>query len=185
MVVGVDEVGRGCLAGPVCVAAVALDAIIPGLKDSKKLSPLKRQAFARQIKYDARAIGIGWAPHSYIDQFGLTAALAWAAKKALLSTAQPIETVLLDGNHNYIGDPRVKTIINGDDLEPSISAASIIAKVARDAYMARISMLYPNYGFERHVGYGTVVHKAALFAHGPCALHRMSFLPLQGLSRVD
>ncbi len=185
MIAGVDEVGRGCLAGPVCVAAVVLNNTISGLKDSKKLNPLKRQAFARQIKYHAQAIGIGWAPHSYIDQFGLTAALAYAAKKALIATRQPIETVLLDGNHNYIGEARVKTIINGDDLVPSISAASIIAKVARDAYMARMSRLYPVYGFERHVGYGTVIHKAALLAHGPCPLHRMSFMPLQGIRRVD
>ena len=181
MIVGIDEVGRGCLAGPVCVAAVALKQPIDGVKDSKLLSKLQRQVLAYEIRQQALVIGIGWASHAIIDQQGLTAALRLAAIQAL-TVCGPVDEILLDGNHNYIGDRRVKTIVHGDSVIPAISAASIIAKVARDTYMAAMAQRFPQYGFERHVGYSTAVHKLALQTAGPCAIHRMSFMPLQVLN---
>ena len=185
MIVGIDEVGRGCLAGPVCVAAVALTQKIPGVTDSKKLKSTEREMLAALIKQKAIAIGIGWASHAVIDEHGLTAALRQAALMALQPLTAEATEILLDGNHNYIGDSRVATIINGDGLVPVISAASIVAKVARDHYMACISKRFPDYGFERHVGYGTPEHRAALHMVGPCAIHRMSFAPLRVLSSVN
>lgn len=184
MIVGVDEVGRGCLAGPVCVAAVAMHPSLEGIvDDSKKLSAAHRQVIAQLIKEEA-AVGIGWASAGYIDQHGLTAALRQAALLALDDLRVTPHEILLDGNSNYIGDARVRTIIHGDAIEPAIAAASIVAKVARDSYMRIMGeLLYGGYGFEAHVGYGTAVHRAAIAQLGPCDLHRMSFAPLK--SYVD
>lgn len=185
MIVGVDEVGRGCLAGPVCVAAVVLDEPIADLTDSKLLSRAERTRLALLIKSQAKAIGIGWAPHTFIDQHGLTAAQRFAALQALGEFRAVVHTILLDGKHNYIGDTRVKTIVRGDSIEPSISAASIVAKVARDAYMARMHHRFPEYGFGQHVGYATPQHRQMLERLGPCLLHRLSFVTLRNLSSVD
>lgn len=185
MIVGIDEVGRGCLAGPVCVAAVALPRPIDGVKDSKELTREQRIAFARLIKQEAYVIGIGWSSHQIVDRLGLTVALRQAALQAISAFDSQIEEILLDGNHNYIGDPRVRTIIHGDALEPAISAASVVAKVARDNYMAAMAKRFPAYGFEQHVGYATPGHKLALQSTGPCAIHRLSFMPLRELAGVD
>ena len=184
MIIGIDEVGRGCWAGPVCVAAVALEGIIPGLADSKKLTSEQREILAAQIRRQATYIGLGWASHKIIDKFGLTVALRRAAKQALRAFPRDYQQILLDGNFNYIGFKRVTTIIKGDDKEPIISAASIIAKVARDRYMYAISRNYPQYGFERHVGYGTLFHRNAIKKLGPSKIHRMSWTPLRGESIV-
>lgn len=185
MTIGVDEVGRGCLAGPVCVAAVVLDGAIEGLRDSKLLTRGRREQLARLIRTQARAIGIGWASRSFIDQHGLTAAQKLAATRALAAVGGSPTAILLDGKHNYIGDGRVKTIVGGDALEPSISAASIIAKVARDAYMVRMHQRFPAYGFSSHVGYATPQHRSALQASGPCLLHRLSFVTLRNLGSAN
>jgi len=120
-----------------------------------------------QIRQSARLVGIGWASSAYIDAYGITAALKQAALSALKPFEEYAELVLLDGNHNYIEDPRVVTIVDGDFSIPLISAASIIAKVARDQYMELLSTKFPEYGFERHVGYGTAMHRAALATFGP------------------
>jgi ribonuclease HII len=184
MIVGVDEVGRGCWAGPVCVGVVILDdnAPIAGLDDSKKLTAKTRELLALQIKRNAQYVSLGWASPQVIDSHGLTFALRVAALRAL----QPLEAiateVLLDGSFNYIKDPRVTTIVGGDGSVPAISAASIVAKVARDSYMQALALRFPGYGFERHVGYGTAVHKAALTELGASIFHRMSFAPLARLS---
>lgn len=185
MTVGIDEVGRGCLAGPVCVAAVALSRPIAGVKDSKELTREQRVVLAQQIKQEATVVGIGWSSHQVVDRLGLTVALRQAALQAVSTCDSIIEEILLDGNHNYIGDPRVRTIVRGDSLESAISAASIVAKVARDNYMTAMSQRFPAYGFERHVGYATTAHKLALQAAGPCAIHRLSFMPLKELAGVD
>lgn len=183
MIVGIDEVGRGCIAGPVCVAAVGWDEELSGVADSKTLSAVRRVALAEAIRQQATMVGIGWAGHELIDRLGIVAALCQAARQALAPFGQP-EVILLDGSHNYLGDPSVKTIIDGDASVPLISAASIIAKVARDTYMQAIARQFPGYGFERHVGYLTKAHRAALETLGPCLVHRRSFAPVRELIHV-
>lgn len=184
MIIGIDEVGRGSWAGPVCVAAVALgDKCIPGLTDSKKLSVEQRGQLALQIKQMASFIGVGWADAQVVDAEGLTAALRLAARQAVAAACKA-DTLLLDGHFDYIGDSRVTTIVKGDDSEPAISAASIVAKVARDNYMKAMAVKHTGYGFERHVGYGTVLHRAALATHGPTVIHRMSFAPLRAMTET-
>ncbi len=180
MIVGVDEVGRGCWAGPVCVAAVAQHDGLEGLvDDSKKLSAAQRHVIARLVK-EQTAVGIGWASPAFIDKYGLTAALKYAAIRAIIDLGPPVDEILLDGNSNYLGDKRVRTIVHGDAIEPVIAAASIVAKVARDNYMQVLGeSKFAGYGFESHVGYGTAVHRAALADMGPCIIHRMSFAPLK------
>jgi ribonuclease HII len=183
MIIGIDEVGRGCWAGPVCVGAVALDDTSPiaGLADSKKLSAKKRAQLTPLIKQSALYVGIGWAPVEAIDKIGINGALRLAALDALRHLkgySGPLE-IILDGRENYIGDPRIQTLVDGDALVPAISAASIIAKVARDNYMTAMEACYPEYGFARHVGYGTAQHRTALMAYGPSRIHRMSFAPMK------
>lgn len=178
MVIGVDEVGRGCLAGPVCVAAVALDIDLPGLNDSKKLSSKQRNTLALAVKQRAQYIGIGWASHRLIDELGIVRALR-VAGKAATAACLSAELILLDGNHNYLDDERVVTYVRGDAEVPAIAAASIIAKVARDAFMAAAGKRYPQYGFEQHVGYATAAHVRQLALLGPTPIHRLSFAPLK------
>ncbi|HSX28657.1 MAG TPA: ribonuclease HII [Candidatus Saccharimonadales bacterium] len=184
MIIGVDEVGRGCLAGPVCVAAVALSSPITGLDDSKKIPAPKRKKLSIEIKQLAEYVGIGWAQPKEVDRHGIVGALRLAAERALAGVNDRATRILLDGNSNYLHDTRVTTIIGGDGLEDCISAASIVAKVARDSYMQAVDALFPQYGFASHVGYGTKAHRLAITTHGPCALHRMSFAPLKTLSYV-
>jgi len=184
MIVGIDEVGRGCIAGPVCVAAVAWGCDLSGVADSKALSAARRTALADAIKRHSAAVGIGWASHEVVDQFGIVAALRQAAFQAL-ARFEYIDKILLDGNHNYLEDPRAETIIGGDAKVPLISAASIIAKVARDNYMLAASRQFPGYGFEKHVGYLTKAHQLALQELGACAIHRRSFAPVKDLASVN
>lgn len=186
MIVGVDEVGRGCWAGPLTVAAVAMHNSLEGIvDDSKKLSAAQRQVIAQLVK-EQTSVGLGWASPAYIDAHGLTAALKYAAEQALQNLNVEIDQILLDGNSNFLGDTRVKTIIHGDAIEPVIGAASIVAKVARDNYMQVMGgARFGGYGFESHVGYGTAVHRAALAELGPCDIHRMSFAPLRAIANVN
>jgi ribonuclease HII len=187
MIVGVDEVGRGCWAGPVCVGAVVAHDDLRGLvDDSKKLSAAQRQVIAQLVK-EQTTVAVGWASPAFIDAHGLTAALKHAALQALAQIPGVVTEILLDGNSNYVGDKRVRTIIGGDSVEPSIAAASIVAKVARDSYMQVMSAQrrFARYGFDTHVGYGTALHRAALAEIGPSELHRMSWAPLKAMSRVD
>lgn len=175
-----DEVGRGCWAGPVMVGAVILAVPIDGLRDSKLLSAKQRDKLATVIYSSAQASAIGEASHHEIDELGLTAALSLAYQRALLGITVAFDEITIDGSYNFLPNvPNVRTVIKADDLEPAVSAASIIAKVARDAYMTEIAGTYPGYSFERHVGYGTAAHAAALNRLGACELHRRSFEPVR------
>jgi ribonuclease HII len=182
MIVGIDEVGRGAWAGPMVVGAVVLGKEIPGLTDSKKLTAKKRQQLSREIRESAASIGLGWVSASKIDEIGLSAALTLATQRALAEITVDYEQIIIDGTIDFIQDSRVTTLAKADLLVPSVSAASIIAKVARDYYMAtKAHKRYPDYGFAAHVGYGTAAHRAALATHGVTDIHRKSFAPIRTL----
>ncbi len=175
---GVDEAGRGPLAGPVCAAAVILPPYlqIPGLNDSKKLSDQRRRELAPVIREQAVAYGIGFASHTEIDEINILQATFLAMERALAQLPVRPELVLLDGNREKDFGLPVKTIVKGDSRSASIAAASILAKVARDDWMLQCAMEYPNYGFETHKGYGTRAHYDALRTYGPTPIHRRTFL---------
>jgi ribonuclease HII len=180
MIVGIDEVGRGCWAGPLVAGAVLLDQPIAGLRDSKKLTKLQRQRLNVHIRDQAIAYGLGWVSPAEVDQLGLTAAVQVAMERALACIGAPYEQIVVDGNYNFLRDnPKSTCRVRADDTVPAVSAASIIAKVARDIYMTQMAKVHPGYAFERHVGYGTAAHSAALIALGVCNLHRTSFAPIR------
>ncbi len=186
MIIGIDEVGRGCWAGPLVAGAVLLDTPLRGLRDSKKLTRLQRERLDVQIRKKARAIGLGWVTSEELDLIGMTEAVRLAMRRALAKINVPYERVIIDGNYNYLKDvPQTSALIKADDIVPSVSAASIVAKVARDAWMYRVAQDFPEYGFESHVGYGTPGHRRALARHGVCNLHRRSFLPIQKLLELQ
>lgn len=178
LICGVDEAGRGPLAGPVCAAAVILppNLNIPGLNDSKKLSDKKRREIFPLIKEQAIAYGIAFADHSEIDAINILQATYLAMERAIKQLRIKPEFALIDGNRAKDFGLPVKTVVHGDSLSASIAAASILAKVTRDDYMEQIALTYPEYKFEVHKGYGTKAHYEALDSFGPCAIHRMSFL---------
>lgn len=178
LICGVDEAGRGPLAGPVCAAAVILPPhlVIPGLDDSKKLSDKRRRALAPIIREQALAYGIGMATHLEIDEINILQATFLAMERALAQLKIRPDYVLLDGNREKDFGLPVQTIVKGDSLSANIAAASVLAKVTRDDYMVEMARQYPEYGFEIHKGYGTRAHYQALTAYGPCAIHRRSFL---------
>jgi ribonuclease HII len=183
-VVGIDEAGRGCWAGPLVAAAVRLREPIAGLDDSKRLNRRQREHLAVEIRQKAD-YGIGWVSAKEIDEIGLTKATANAMSEALAQIDAPYDKVIIDGIYNYLPSvERVETLAKADSLIPEVSAASLIAKVARDKYMHAIAKDYPNYQFERHVGYGTALHHEQLKLHGVCDLHRLSYKPLQALIKV-
>ncbi len=180
MTVGIDEVGRGCLAGPVMAGAVILRKPIIGLRDSKQLTRAQREDMDGQIRALAIAVGLGQASSEEIDTLGMTAAIALAMERALSSIAVEYKEVVIDGSYNFLrANPKARCLTKADLFMPSVSAASIIAKVARDRLMAEAAKQYPNYGFEQHVGYGTLVHRLALQKLGVCDLHRRSFRPVR------
>jgi ribonuclease HII len=182
MIVGIDEVGRGCWAGPLVAGAVLLGDPIPGLADSKKLSKAQRMTLDAEIKLHAIAIGLGWVTPQEIDAVGLTEAVRLAMQRAISEITAPFDQIIIDGNYNFLSnDPRSSCIIKADDSVPAVSAASIVAKVARDTFMSNASLQYPGYAFEKHVGYGTAAHSAALKLQGICDLHRQSFAPIKAL----
>lgn len=178
LICGVDEAGRGPLAGPVCAAAVILPehVDIPGLDDSKKLSDKRRRELFPVIKEKAVAYGIAFADHSEIDEINILQATLLAMEHAMQQLAVRPEYALIDGNREKDFGVPVETVVHGDSLSASIAAASILAKVTRDDYMVELAQKYPEYGFEIHKGYGTKAHYAALQLHGPCPFHRHSFL---------
>lgn len=180
MVAGVDEVGRGPLAGPVVAAAVILRVgSPPGLCDSKKLSARRREALAAEIKISALSWGLGRAEVAEIDCLNILQATHLAMQRAIAALDLQPEVILVDGNRlPRLGIPAV-AVVKGDDRVPEISAASVIAKVARDEEMTELASLHPGYGFEQHKGYGTARHLAALASLGPCDLHRRSFAPVR------
>lgn len=175
---GVDEAGRGPLAGPVCAAAVILprDLVIPGLTDSKKLTDKKRRELYPVIQEQALAYGIAFASEQEIDEINILQATFLAMQRAIDQLNGKADFALIDGNREKDFGLPVKTVIKGDSLSASIAAASILAKVSRDDLMLKMSQTYPEYGFEIHKGYGTKAHYEALRAHGPCPIHRMTFL---------
>lgn len=179
--VGIDEVGRGCLAGPLVAGAVILDGRIRGIKDSKKLTKAEREKFDVIIRRRALAIGIGWVSHEEVDELGMTAAVRLAMHRALHEIEHEYSEVIIDGNYNYLSHVSgTKAIIKADDKVAAVSAASIVAKVARDNWMATVAATqYPHYGFESHVGYATPQHRASIEAHGICELHRRLFAPVR------
>lgn len=179
-VAGADEVGRGPLAGPVVAAAVVLDpACIPaGLNDSKKLTAARREALYAQICATAE-VAVSLAPPARIDRDNIRQATLWALAKAVEGLPRRPALLLVDGNDPPPAPCAVETFVGGDGLIASIAAASIVAKVVRDRLMARLGAAFPAYGFERHMGYGTAQHAAALRAEGPCPHHRQSFAPVR------
>lgn len=178
IICGVDEAGRGPLAGPVCAAAVILppNADIPGLNDSKKLSDKKRRELYPVIKEQAIAYGIAFVDHKTIDEINILQATYLAMGQAIAQLSVKPELALIDGNRAADFGVPTQTVVHGDSLSASIAAASVLAKVSRDDYMLQMADAYPQYDFEIHKGYGTKAHYAALTAHGPSPIHRMSFL---------
>lgn len=175
---GVDEAGRGPLAGPVCAAAVILpEGIeIPGLNDSKKLSDKKRRELFPVIKELAIAYSIVLVDHQVIDDINILQATLSAMEQAIAGLNVKPDLALIDGNREKDFGVPCKTVVHGDSLSASIAAASVLAKVTRDDVMLQMADLYPQYGFEIHKGYGTKAHYEALRAYGPCPIHRMTFL---------
>ncbi len=185
-VAGVDEAGRGPLAGPVVAAAVILsqDHLPQGLTDSKKLSANRREELASDIRSNALAWSVAWSDAAEIDALNILAATMLAMRRAILGLSVMPAHVQVDGNRLpdlRIGGRRLRgeAIIGGDAKVPAISAASIIAKTTRDQIMVRMDRLYPHYEFARHKGYGTEIHRARLQQHGPCEQHRRSFAPVR------
>ena len=178
VICGVDEAGRGPLAGPVCAAAVILPPYleIPGLNDSKKLSDKRRRELAPVIKEKALCYGIAFASHEEIDEINILQATFLAMERALAQLEIKPDLALIDGNREKDFGIPVQTVVKGDSLSASIAAASVLAKVTRDDLMEALAVDYPQYGFEIHKGYGTKAHYAALESHGPSPVHRMSFL---------
>ncbi|QQS19667.1 ribonuclease HII [Candidatus Saccharibacteria bacterium] len=210
--VGLDEVGRGCWAGPLVAAAVAMNDqqdIVTGLRDSKKLSKKQRERLDSDIRSQVKAYGVGWVAPSEIDSLGLTQSVQLAMLRAmneLNKTCPEYDEIIIDGNYNFLANcerldlahnpqgvrnskndvrgltyHNVRTMVGADDKVPAVSAASIIAKVARDTYMCELAIKYPEYLFEKHVGYGTAAHAAALKKHGVTDEHRTSFAPIRAL----
>ena len=181
VLIGIDEAGRGPLAGPVVAGAVALNSRVPieGLADSKRLSPAKRDQLFDEIQSSALAYGIGLADVDEIDTHNILQASLLAMRRAYKATALIADEVWVDGDK----DPGISvptfTLVGGDAKMPAISAASILAKVTRDRMMAGFAETYPEYGFDRHKGYPTALHLERLREHGPCPIHRLSFGPVR------
>ena len=178
VICGVDEAGRGPLAGPVCAAAVILPRghQIPGLNDSKKLTDKKRRELFPLIKEQAIAYGIGMASHEEIDEINILQATYLAMERAIAQLEGKADLALIDGNRARDFGMAVRTVVKGDSLSANIAAASVLAKVTRDDLMVEMAQEFPGYGFEVHKGYGTKAHYEALREMGPCAIHRMTFL---------
>lgn len=198
-ILGIDEVGRGPLAGPLVVGAVILPDDKPEwvneLKDSKKLTPKKRERLSEIILTEAPATGLGWVSPMELDELGMTAALNLATERAVKSAQAlhaPFSQIIIDGKINFLSHTKlakyVSTMVKADDLIKEVSAASIIAKVARDKYMTEAGERFAGYGFEKNAGYGTATHMKAITEKGICPEHRKSFEPIKsmvGFSRVE
>ena len=182
LIAGVDEVGRGPLAGPVITAAVILSSSIEGIDDSKKMTPLRRQKLAIEIRERALCFAYGRAEVDEIDRLNIHHATLLAMKRAIEALPICPGEALVDGL--YIPNVSVpcRAIVKGDSLIKEIGAASILAKVLRDEEMQMMDELYPGYGFSRHMGYPTEIHRAALQKLGPCPIHRRSYAPVAALT---
>ena len=177
-VCGVDEAGRGSLAGPVCAAAVILPRglVIEGLNDSKKLTEKRRESLYGEITSSAEAYGIAFASVEEIEKLNILGATYLAMNRAIAALGREIDLALIDGNRNAGIEYPSRTVVKGDSLCASIAAASVLAKVTRDRYMTELDERYPGYGFARHKGYGTKAHYAAIRELGASPVHRPSFL---------
>ncbi len=177
-VCGVDEAGRGPLAGPVVAAAVVLPAgcVIAGLDDSKKLSAKRREELFTEICEKALTYGIAESSHSRIDEINILQATFEAMRGAVAALDVPADFVFVDGNRSPGMAAPERCVVDGDAMIPSVAAASVLAKVTRDHFMELMGAEYPAYGFQRHKGYGTKAHYAAILEHGICPIHRRSFL---------
>ena len=176
-VAGVDEAGRGPLAGPVVAAAVVLpsELSLPGLRDSKKLSPVLRERWFVEIQKNCLGMGIGIVDENTIDAINILQAALLAMKRAVDQLSVSADFLLIDGNRGIESAIGQKTIIGGDDASLSIAAASVLAKVTRDRLMVEYHAKYPQYEFSRHKGYGTQLHRDRIKQYGPCAIHRKTF----------
>jgi ribonuclease HII len=185
MIAGVDEAGRGPLAGPVVAAAVILSRRhgIRGIDDSKALDPQTRHRLAAQIRSGCIAYGVGWADAAEIDALNILQATFLAMRRAILALPVGCTAFLVDGNRlpdfSGFATTSVRAIVRGDASEKCIGAASILAKTVRDSYMDHAHSIYPSYRFSEHKGYPTAVHRQLLMQHGPCPLHRRSFAPVR------
>ncbi len=191
-ILGIDEVGRGPLAGPLVIGAVILPEKKPDwvaeLRDSKKLSEKKREKLSKVILTEAPATGLGWVTNEEIDELGMSEALRLATRRAVEAVQEfrvPFSQIMIDGTNNFLDltplGKYVSTMPKADDLIKEVSAASIIAKVARDHYMVELAEKYPEYGFECHKGYGTDFHRKAISSYGICSEHRQSFEPIKSM----
>jgi ribonuclease HII len=187
MLVGIDEVGRGCWAGPLVAGAVILQQPISGLRDSKKLSKKQRQTLAHATYEQAAAVGLGWVYPEEIDTVGLSNAVGLAMERALAQISEEFDEIIIDGNINFFpNDLRARAVIKADDSVPAVSAASIVAKVARDSYMSTDAHeQFPLYEFNKHVGYGTKLHMELLRLYGVTPLHRKSYKPVMAIMELD
>ncbi len=183
-IAGIDEAGRGPLAGPVVAAVVVLDRgqAIVGVRDSKELTPVQRATAAGRIRTESVEWALGEASREEIDELNILQATLLAMRRAFAGLARAPVRVEIDGNcapglPGYAGV--IETVVGGDRLRPAIAAASVLAKVHRDAVMERLHVIYPGYGFDRHKGYPTTAHRTALVALGPCPAHRRSFAPVR------
>lgn len=183
LICGVDEAGRGPLAGPVCAAAVILDPRKPieGLRDSKKLTAIQRERLAVDIRRRAIGWALGWSEVEEIDRINILQASMIAMQRAVQGLSHQPQLARVDGNRAPALDCKVETIIGGDDLDPAISAASILAKTARDELMCNLHLGIPHFRFDMHKGYGTAMHLSLLAEHGPTDHHRRSFAPVRAL----
>ena len=186
--IGIDEVGRGPWAGPLLVSAVALDMNkkYQGLADSKKLTKKRREKLAPYVKQVALGIGLGWVDVHELDRLGMTASLKLGAERAFkqlpVDVRNNADQIIIDGNIRMLDDLRASTLVKADDKVQAVSAASIVAKVARDDYMAELDRTFPRYGFDKHAGYGTKAHMEALATMGVIdGVHRTSFAPIKKL----
>ena len=187
IICGVDEAGRGPLAGPVFAAAVILDRArpIPGLRDSKKLNEARRDELAPLIREQAIAWAVAQASEAEIDRLNILQASLLAMKRAVYALSTVPTLALVDGNKCPVMRIQSIAIIDGDDKIESISAASILAKTARDAALVKLHKKYPQYGFDQHKGYGTALHLERLREHGACPVHRRSFAPVREILERD
>lgn len=180
MIVGIDEVGRGSWAGPLVAGAVVLKRPILGLKDSKQLTKVHREQLDSRIREVALAVGVGQVSPREIDQLGLTAAITLAMERALAEITVRYKAIVIDGNYNFLRhNPLARSLTKADMFIAAVSAASIVAKVARDRLMVDMSQRFPGYAFESNVGYGTRTHRLAIEKLGATELHRLSFKPLR------
>jgi|AntRauTorckE6833_2_1112554.scaffolds.fasta_scaffold00406_23 ribonuclease HII len=184
MIVGIDEVGRGCWAGPLVAGAVVLHTEISGLQDSKKISAATRKVLDELI-YRSASVGLGWVSPKEVDDMGLTRSVRVAMQRALYQIDEQLyDEIIIDGSYNFLDgltQKKTKAIVRADGSIPAVSASSIVAKVARDTYMQTLTAKYDCYGFASHVGYGTAQHQQALVDYGVSDIHRMSYKPIKRL----